>query len=128
MQDPVRRFPLPGLFRLEQYPSPGRKAKEDLASGFSPVKTALGQEHMDTRPDTAFASFRMQPVHDIADVTALAVGYCLENIALDFCWHKNFRGFILDFLHGFHIGVLVIVIKNRRLYTGILWCPGDSPV
>lgn len=70
---------------------------------------------MDTGPDTAFASFRVQAVHDIADMTALAVGYRLENVALDLGWHKNFRGFILDFLHGFHTGVLVIVFKKPQI-------------
>jgi hypothetical protein len=57
----------------------------------------------------------VQPVHDIPDMAALAVGYSHENVALGFGGHKNFRGFILDFFRDVHTGFLVIVPEKLRI-------------
>jgi hypothetical protein len=115
-----------GLARLEKEPAAGREAEHDLAAGFTPIKTTFGQKDTDAGPDAVLTSGGIQCMHDITYMTALLISNCPEDINLDFRGHKNFRSFIADFFHVFHLMVLVCVLEKRRSLEVIIQ-PGESP-
>jgi hypothetical protein len=114
-----------GIPGLEEEPAAGGEAQDDPAAGLSPVKTTLGQENMDTGPDTALAAVGRQCLHDVADMTALAVGNSPEDIDLEFRWHKNFRGFVGDLFHGFHSGILVNDCEKSQIARQVWRCQAN---
>jgi len=59
-------------------------------------------------------------------MTTLPVGNGPENIELDLCWYKNFRGCIADFFHIFHVVVLVTIFLKSETIVRQVFCPART--